>query len=40
MAVRLLVNNNMKNEVGLFLILPYAPIGNADQKLWNSLYFL
>ena len=34
MAVRLLVNSNMKNEVG------DAPIGNADQKLWNSLYFL
>ena len=26
----------MKNEVGLFLILAYAPIGNADQKIWDS----
>ena len=26
----------MKNEAGLFLISAYAPIGNADQKIWNS----
>ena len=32
-AVRLLVNDNMKNEVGLFLISAYAPIVNANQKL-------
>ena len=32
-AVRLLVNDNMKNEVGLFLIAAYAPIVNANQKL-------
>ena len=32
-AVRLLVNDNMKNEVGLFLIFAYAPIVNANQKL-------
>ena len=35
-AVRLLVNDNMKNEVGLFLISAYAPIGNANQKLWDN----
>ena len=26
----------MKNEVGLFLISAYAPIGNANQKLWDN----
>ena len=35
-AVRLLVNDNMKNEVGLFLISAYGPIEDADQKLWDS----
>ena len=35
-AVCLLVNDNMKNEVGLFLIVAYAPIGNANQKLWDN----
>ena len=35
-AVRLLVNDYMKNEVGLFLISAYAPIGYADQKLWDN----
>ena len=29
-AVGLLVNENMKNEVGLSLISAYAPIGNAN----------
>ena len=36
-AVRLLVNDNMKNEVGLFVISAYAAIRNANQKLWNNL---
>ena len=31
-AVRLLVNDNMKNEITLFLISTYARIGNATQK--------
>ena len=35
-AVCLLVNDNMKNEVGLFLISAYAPIGNTNQKLWDN----
>ena len=26
----------MKNEVGLFLVSAYVPIGNVDQKLWDS----
>ena len=26
----------MKNEVELFLIFAYAPIGNANQKLWDT----
>ena len=26
----------MKNEVGLFLISAYAPIGNANQKPWDN----
>ena len=26
----------MKNEVELFLIFSYAPIGNANQKLWDT----
>ena len=34
-AVRKLVNDNMKNEVVLFLISAYAPIEYADQKLCN-----
>ena len=37
-AVRKLVNDNMKNEVVLFLISAYAPIEYADQKLCN--YFI
>ena len=35
-AVRLLVNGNMKNEVGLFLITAFAPIGSANKKLWDN----
>ena len=34
-AVRKLVNDNMKNEFVLFLISAYAPIEYADQKLCN-----
>lgn len=34
-AVPKLLNDNMKNEVVLFLISAYAPIENADQKLCN-----
>ena len=26
----------MKNEANLFLISAYAPIGNANQKLWDN----
>ena len=26
----------MKNEVGLFLITAYAPIGDANKKLWDN----
>ena len=36
-AVHLLVNDNMKNEVGLFLISAHAAIRNANQKLWDNL---
>ena len=36
-AVALLVNDNMKNEVGLFLISVYAPIGNTNQKLCENV---
>ena len=31
-AVRLLVNDNMKNEVELFLVSAFTPIGNTNQK--------
>ena len=35
-AVRLIVKDSNSNNVGLFLISAYAPIGNADQNLWDS----
>lgn len=35
-AVRLLVKDNRNREVGVFLVSAYAPVGNADQHVWEE----
>ena len=36
MGIRLLLKDNKDNDVGLFLISAYAPIGSAKQPLWDD----
>ena len=36
LAVRLLVRDDRKKEVGIFLVSAYAPIGCADQSHWDD----
>ena len=35
-AVRLMLKDDRDRDVGLFLISAYAPVGNADERLWND----
>jgi len=35
-GTRLLMKDNMNNDIGLFLISAYAPIGRAKQLLWDT----
>ena len=35
-GARLIVKNNRNNDVGMFLISAYAPIGRAKQYLWDN----
>jgi len=35
-GTRLLMKDNMNNDIGLFLISAYAPIGRAKQPLWDK----
>lgn len=35
-AVRLLVKDDRNRDVGIFLVSAYAPVGNADQLLWDE----
>ena len=37
-VVRLLVKDAENREVGLFLISAYAPIGSADNNVWNDFF--
>ena len=36
MGIRLLMKDNKNNDVGLFLISAYAPVGSAKQPLWDD----
>ena len=33
-VVRLLLTDKKDNQLGLFLILAYAPVGKADDAIW------
>ena len=35
-AVRLLVKDDRNRDVGIFLVSAYAPVGRADQSLWDD----
>ena len=35
-AIRLLVRDNTNKEVGIFLISAYAPVGAANQNIWDD----
>ena len=39
MAIRLILKDHQRRDVGLFLISAYAPVGNAAEEVWDS-YFL
>jgi len=35
-AVRLLVKDDRQQEIGLYLVSAYAPVGVADQNYWDE----
>ena len=35
-AVRLIMQDSQKRDVGLFLVSAYAPVGTADEQLWDE----
>ena len=37
-AVRLLLQDIQKRDVGLFLVSAYAPIGTADEEVWDDFF--
>ena len=37
-AVRLMIKDCQRRDVGLFFISAYAPVGVADQKLWEDFF--
>ena len=38
MAIRLLLKDSAKNDVGVYLISAYAPVGNSKQQLWDDFF--
>ena len=36
MAVRLMMQNDRKDDIGVFLVAAYAPVGNAKQNSWDE----
>ena len=38
MAIRLLLKDNSKKDVGVYLISAYAPVGNSKQRLWDDFF--
>ena len=37
-AVRLLLNDKKNNEIGMFLISAYAPVGKDDDVIWEDYF--
>ena len=37
-AIRLLLSDSSKKDVGIFLISAYAPVGNAPDVIWNDFF--
>ena len=35
-AVRLLLKDHQKRDVGVFIVSAYAPVGNANESIWND----
>ena len=36
LAIRLMLKDSQNRDVGLFLVSAYAPVGNADEHLWDE----
>ena len=35
-AIRLLLKDNQKRDVGVFIVSAYTPVGNAHESIWND----
>ena len=38
LAVRLLMRDVQQRDVGLFIVSAYAPVGNADEQVWDDYF--